>query len=279
MEIYRKLITASLLLGALTLTACGDNNESDVENDLSEETVDENNQTDEEVDDEAELEEKDASSEKNEEEVEEETISIDMEEDLLKPDSVKALVNKQYALPEDYAPEDLVTVEVRTVQDNAEARMLRKVASSALTEMFTAAEDDGIELVAISGYRSYQRQKIIFNRFAENHGEEAANRYSARPGESEHQTGLAMDVTSESANYQLSEEFGRTPEGIWVAENAHDFGFIIRYPEGTEDITGYLYEPWHLRYFGEELATDIYETGLTYEEYLIERGVDIETSE
>ncbi|TVP91855.1 MAG: D-alanyl-D-alanine carboxypeptidase family protein [Alkalibacterium sp.] len=282
----------------LALSGCTDNNDNGQDNQQEEDSVEESTQTDEDNDLNGELEEDENNSsdsdseesdseseseveDENEDEVEEDenTVSIDMEDDLLNPDSVKVLVNKQYALPEDYAPEDLVTVEVPTVLENPEIRQLREVASDALTEMFAAAEEEGIILHARSGYRSYQTQVQLFNSYVENHGEEAANRYSARPGESEHQTGLAMDVTSESANYQLSEEFGSTPEGIWVEENAHEFGFVIRYPEGTEDITGYQYEPWHLRYFGEELALDIYESGLTYEEYLIERGIDIETGE
>jgi D-alanyl-D-alanine carboxypeptidase len=212
-------------------------------------------------------------------ESDEPAITIDMEEDLLDPDSIKVLVNKQFALPEDYAPDDLVTVEVPTVLENPEIRQLREVASEALTDMFAAAEEDGIILYARSGYRSYQTQVELFNNYVSNHGEEAANRYSARPGESEHQTGLAMDVTSESVNYQLTEAFGETAEGQWVEENAHDFGYIIRYLEGEEEVTGYQYEPWHLRYLGEELAADVAESGLTYEEYLLERGIDIEIDE
>ncbi|WP_462225961.1 M15 family metallopeptidase [Alkalibacterium sp.] len=298
MKLHRNLITASILMSFLALSGCTDNNDNGQDNQQEEDSVEESTQTDEDNDLNGELEEDENNSsdsdseesdseseseveDENEDEVEEDenTVSIDMEDDLLNPDSVKVLVNKQYALPEDYAPEDLVTVEVPTVLENPEIRQLREVASDALTEMFAAAEEEGIILHARSGYRSYQTQVQLFNSYVENHGEEAANRYSARPGESEHQTGLAMDVTSESANYQLSEEFGSTPEGIWVEENAHEFGFVIRYPEGTEDITGYQYEPWHLRYFGEELALDIYESGLTYEEYLIERGIDIETGE
>lgn len=300
MKLNKRLLSASIMMSFLALAGCTDNTDSTQDNQPEEDVVEEGSLPDEDNDSNEDQEEEESNAEdgaseesdnsseaedsiedadEDEAEETEETVSIDMEEDLLRPDSVKALVNKQYALPEDYAPEDLVTVEVPTVLENPEIRQLRKVASDALTDMFAAAEEEGIILHARSGYRSYQTQVQLFNSYVENHGEEAANRYSARPGESEHQTGLAMDVTSESANYQLSEAFGSTPEGIWVEENAHEFGFIIRYPEGTEDITGYQYEPWHLRYFGEELAADIYESGLTYEEYLIERGIDIETGE
>ena len=89
-----------------------------------------------------------------------------------------------------------------------------------------------------------------------------------KPGQSEHQSGLAADVSSPSVNYALTESFGKTDEGIWLAQNAHKFGFIIRFPDGKESITGYLYEPWHIRYVGESVATEIYAKDLTLEEYL-----------
>ena len=179
-----------------------------------------------------------------------------------------SVVNKQRNLPANYEPEDLVTVEVPTCLPNPEIRQLRQKASDALTEMFKAAEDDGIRLVARSGYRSYQTQKALYSNYVAQHGQENADRFSAAPGQSEHQTGLAMDVTAESVGLQLDEKFGDTLEGQWVAQNSHHYGFIIRYPEGMESITGYLYEPWHLRYLGNPLATLVYESGLTLEEYL-----------
>ena len=278
-------LSTYILMSLFILSGCADN-DSETE---PEETVEEIAQEETQDNDEADIEDEennDTEEEGNQSEEDEEVesddepdITIDMEEDLLEPDSIKVLVNKQYALPEDYAPDDLVTVEVPTVLENPEIRQLREVASEALTDMFAAAEEDGIILYARSGYRSYQTQVELFNNYVSNHGEEAANRYSARPGESEHQTGLAMDVTSESVNYQLTEAFGETPEGQWVEENAHDFGYIIRYLEGEEEVTGYQYEPWHLRYLGKELAADVAESGLTYEEYLLERRIDIEIDE
>lgn len=283
MKLNLKRLTSISLVAFIVLTGCTEDNGSNEGSHLEEDSVEEGteeheaNLTGEDLE---ELEDSvDSDDGESDSSSDDDSIAIDMEEDLLNPDSIKVLVNKQYALPEGYAPEDLVTVDVPTVLENPEVNQLRERASGALTEMFEAAEEEGVILHARSGYRSYQTQVQLYNSYVENHGEEAANRYSARPGESEHQTGLAMDVTSESANYQLSEAFGSTPEGIWVEENAHHFGFIIRYPEGKESITGYQYEPWHLRYFGEELAVDIYESGLTYEEYLIERGIDIETGE
>ncbi|EXJ22951.1 D-alanyl-D-alanine carboxypeptidase [Alkalibacterium sp. AK22] len=279
----KKVIIQSigLLASVLLISGCQEASEDPSEDiaeesgqDNSEETPENNSNSDG-------LNESDSVSdeEDQDETFEDVSVTVDYEADLLKPSSIKALVNKQYALPEDYSPEDLVTVEVPTILENPEVNQLREAASIALSDMFQAAEEEGIKLYARSGYRSYQTQVQLFDSYVSNHGEEAANRYSARPGESEHQTGLAMDVTSESANYQLSEAFGDTEEGMWVAERAHEFGFVIRYPRGKEDVTGYQFEPWHLRYFGEELAQEIYESGLTYEEYLMERGLDIEAGE
>lgn len=188
----------------------------------------------------------------------------------LPDDSIQVLVNKQNSLASDYVPDDLVTVDVPTVLSNPEVNQMRKEAADALKTMFAAAKEAGYKLYARSGYRSYKTQKSLFNSYAAKNGEEAANRFSAKPGQSEHQTGLTMDVTSDSVDRLLTEEFGETEEGRWVRENGHLYGFIIRYPQDKEEITKYKYEPWHLRYLGVELATKVYESGLSYEEYLDE---------
>lgn len=182
------------------------------------------------------------------------------------------LVNKGVELGPDDHPDDLVTVDVPTILDNPEVNQLREEASDALSKMFAKAKEDGFTLYARSGFRSYQTQEQLFASYVVRNGEEAANRYSARPGQSEHQTGLTMDVTAESVSFDLEEEFGNTDEGQWIEENAHKFGFIIRYPKDKEDITGYIYEPWHLRYLTVDLATAVYESGLTYEEFLEKIG-------
>lgn len=202
------------------------------------------------------------------------TLGFDLETEINNSSSLAVLVNKKRSLSGNYEPEDLVTVEVPITGRN-ENKKLRKEAADKLKELFEEAKENGFKLYALSGYRSYQLQVEIFTNYAKKKGEEEANRSSARPGQSEHQTGLVMDITSESVDLVLTGEFGETPEGIWVAENAHRYGFIIRYPKGKEHITGYIYEPWHLRYMGKELATDVYNSGLTYEEYLEERGIDI----
>lgn len=163
------------------------------------------------------------------------------------------LVNKTYHLPSDYNPgED-------------------PIARTSLDNMFKACKDEiDISLAMVSGFRSYDYQEGLFKRYSNKHGEDQANRFSARAGQSEHQTGLAFDIGGPDDSYWLKESFETTEEGIWLAENAHKFGYILRYPKGKEDITGYIYEPWHFRYVGIEHATKIYEEGLTLEEYLLD---------
>lgn len=185
------------------------------------------------------------------------------------PTSYDVLINKNRSLPNNYIPNDLVTVEVPTCLPNPEIRQLRLVASDALSEMFSVALEDDVELVARSGYRSYATQASLYNGYVDKYGQAYADKYSAQPGTSEHQTGLAMDITAESVNLQLDDNFGKTKEGLWLSQNAHRFGFIIRYPEGMKDVTGYFYEPWHVRYLGVNLATNVYDSGLTLEEYYL----------
>lgn len=161
------------------------------------------------------------------------------------------VVNKKYGLPADYAPG------------------INPTAQSALNRMIADAAKAGHELSVISTYRSYSYQKELYNRYVSSHGEAQAKRFAAQPGHSEHQTGLAFDLGgTESQEDWLSGSFGDTPAGKWLAANAHKYGFIVRYPEGKEAITGYIYEPWHFRYLGVETATKVYNSGLTLEEYL-----------
>ncbi|URN95572.1 MAG: M15 family metallopeptidase [Candidatus Pristimantibacillus lignocellulolyticus] len=183
-------------------------------------------------------------------------------------ESVAVMVNPNYKLPEDYSPKDLVYPDVRfTFDDKIEKRMMRQAAATALEEMFEAAEVDGIYLAGVSAYRSHETQKALFKRYVERDGYEKAKTYSAEPGTSEHETGLAIDVSGSTGKCAAEDCFGGTVEAIWLANNAANHGFIIRYPEGKEDITGYKYEPWHLRYVGVEIAKEIDSEGLTLEEY------------
>ncbi|MDE3839257.1 peptidase M15 [Bacillus methanolicus] len=185
------------------------------------------------------------------------------------PANVMALVNHQFALPSTYAPNDLVRPKVAFSfgDQNIEKSYLRKKAADALEKMFAEAKKQNIELYAVSGYRSYERQEDLFHAEINRIGKEKAVQAVAVPGTSEHQTGLAIDISSKSVNLELTEEFGTTPEGIWLAKNAHKFGFILRYPKDKESITGYQYEPWHFRYVGMKAAKIIYEKNLTLEEY------------
>jgi zinc D-Ala-D-Ala carboxypeptidase len=185
-------------------------------------------------------------------------------------DNILVLVNKNRNLPATYVPDDLVRVEVPFPFEGDHPRMyMREVAARALEELFAAALSSGLELYATSGYRSYETQAVIFASNVAKVGEEEANKTSAKPGQSEHQTGLAMDITSAFVKHRLVESFGETEEGRWLAENAHHYGFIIRYPRGKERITGYSYEPWHVRYVGQEAATLISSRTLTLEEYIL----------
>lgn len=185
------------------------------------------------------------------------------------PKNELALVNKQYALPEGYIPSDLKRPNVRFSfgEEELEKSYLREEAANALEKMFDQAKQEGIELNAVSGYRSYERQVALFAAEVSRVGEEQAVQAVAVPGNSEHQTGLAMDISSDSVNNELSEQFESSIEGKWLAENAHRFGYILRYPKGKENITGYQFEPWHFRYVGEKSATVIYEKNWTLEEF------------
>ncbi len=183
-------------------------------------------------------------------------------------DDILIVVNKKRYLAPDYKPSDLVVPNIRFSFDGEhEKKYMRQEAASALEDLFNRANEEGIHLYAVSGYRSYSTQERLFKNRADRVGEEEANKLSARPGESEHQTGLAMDVTSQSAGFDLIEAFGDTEEGKWLKENAHKSGFIIRYLKEKTDITGYSYEPWHIRYVGKDVAEKIYNEGITLEEY------------
>jgi len=190
------------------------------------------------------------------------------------PDSIIVLVNKKRNLSSDWVPSDLVVPNVTfAFKEDSPRKLMRKEGAKALEELFSGAKKDNISILATSGYRSYDTQKRIFENNAKLYGEKTANKTSAYPGQSEHQTGLAMDVTSASVKYDLVDSFGDTVEGKWLSEHAAEFGFIIRYPKGKENITGYNYEPWHVRYVGKEVAKYIMSNNITFEEYFGVKGV------
>lgn len=184
-------------------------------------------------------------------------------------ESIAVYVSKADSLSAAYIPPDLTVCNVRAVKEIAkDADMLRKEAATALEAMFKAADDVGMTLYIESGYRSYEHQVRTYESVKSAKGEEYADKYVALPGHSEHQTGLAMDITNiDHMDDEHEKLLGTIPEGIWLADNAHLFGFILRYPEGKTDITGYNYEPWHFRYVGVEEATEIFSKGLTLDEY------------
>ena len=185
-------------------------------------------------------------------------------------ESYAILVNKNSALPSDYVPSDLVRPDVAYAPGVVESRkQMRSDAAHALEELFKAAADDGIELLAISGYRSYWTQNDIYNRRLSETSLDYVSLYVAKPGQSEHQTGLAMDLGCEGYT-DLTERFAETPAYAWLSEHAHEYGFIIRYPKDGTDETGYAYEPWHIRYLG-DIAEDVYESGLTLEAWYAEK--------
>lgn len=181
-------------------------------------------------------------------------------------DSVGALswvVNKARPLsPKTYVPSNLVTPDVRTRAGGT----VRSDTAAALEQLFTAAKAAGHDPMMSSGYRSYQSQTSVYNSYVAQDGQAKADTYSARPGYSEHQTGLAVDVCN-AGNCVLEESFGATPFGKWIAANAHAYGFTIRYPQGKQHITGYTYEPWHLRFVGTGLAAELHQSGQTLEEH------------
>lgn len=184
------------------------------------------------------------------------------------PESMSVMVNKQYKLPDKYKPSDLVYPNVRFLfSEKIEKRMMRRTAAGALEEMFAGAKKDGIQLAGVSAYRSEKTQTRLFNNYVDRDGEEKARTYSAVPGHSEHQTGLAIDISGSDGKCAAESCFAGTPEADWLASHAAEYGFIIRYPEGKQSITGYKYEPWHVRYVGKEIAASIAEKGITLEEY------------
>lgn len=188
--------------------------------------------------------------------------------------SLFVLVNKNYRLNESYTPTDFVPVDVPLSEySQVNTNYLRRDAADATELLFAKAKEAGYDLTLRTGYISYEIQKNLYNQDVYEVGYEYADQFNSRPGHSEHQTGLAIDITTPSINNELSIEFAKTEEGKWVLEHAREFGFIIRYPENREEEVGYSYEPYHLRYVGVEAATEIYENDWTLEDYVLNYGL------
>ena len=183
-------------------------------------------------------------------------------------DSIWLVVNKVRPISLTYEPTDLRRVDVTVREDKSAAELsLRDEAAAALEALFADAEADGLFLLMGSGFRDAELQEFYYTNYVNAFGQAEADKFSARPGTSEHQIGLAADVSPATQFCYLETCFAETPEGQWVRDNAHLHGFVIRYPLGKEVITGYQFEPWHLRFVGVELATELYETSQTLEEY------------
>ncbi|WP_235184711.1 D-alanyl-D-alanine carboxypeptidase family protein [Exiguobacterium undae] len=179
------------------------------------------------------------------------------------------VVNKKYSLPIDYKPSDLVVPDVSFSYSGVlEQSYMRAPAAKQMEKMFADAKAANITLNAVSGFRSGARQTVLYNNYVARDGKEAADQYSARPGHSEHQTGLVFDISAPSVGNGLTAALGDTKEGKWIANNAAKYGFIVRYDRGFQSRTGYTYEPWHIRYVGVGPATQIKNNGQTLEEYM-----------
>lgn len=187
------------------------------------------------------------------------------------PKDLLVLVKKGFYLPENYEPK-LVNPEIPVAPDCNNPKMTKET-SKALKKMYDLAKKEGLYLVVNSAYRSYQTQVETMADFERRFGGQYANEYVARPGASEHQTGLGIDLTSQSVVEGKKITFGDTPEYKWVIKNCAKYGFIIRFEEGSDDITGIAHEPWHLRYVGVDVAKKINEKGWTFEEYCLYNNV------
>lgn len=177
-----------------------------------------------------------------------------------KEDDLLILVNKYHSLSKNYTPKNLQNLVYGTSE-------LKKEAAVAFDKMCKDASKENIKIYGSSGYRSYSRQNYLYNKYVKEDGKTAADTYSARPGHSEHQTGLAIDISKKNGDFIAAND----KEYNWLIKNSYKYGFILRYPKGKEYITGYMYEPWHYRYLGTDVAKEIYDLNITYEEYVAKK--------
>ena len=197
------------------------------------------------------------------------TVATIFDAPVTDPSDYTFIVNREHPLPESYEPDNLVKIRHSLNPNSSEDKYkLRSYAAEAFDAMCDdALQNSGLNIVGVSGYRSYSRQYNLYAGYLVRDGISHTNYYSAQPGTSEHQSGLAIDISCQSCGYDLVNSFAKSPEGKWVSNNAWRYGFILRYSEDDVDITGYAYEPWHIRYVGIPLAYYLYNSGLTLEEY------------
>lgn len=194
---------------------------------------------------------------------------LDEEDKFAKGDNINinaelTLVNAEYELDKDYKPKKLTIPNISFASGvSQEERHVAGIIIKPLEDLVNTAKEEGVILLGNSGYRSYKSQKSTYSSRVKSEGKKLADAYVAKPGFSEHQTGLCIDITNEGKYFVKG-----TKEADWLAENCYKFGFIIRYPYGKKSITGVEYEPWHIRYVGKEAAKYIHDNGITLEEYL-----------
>ena len=185
---------------------------------------------------------------------------------LKNPKDSVMLVNKSNRVSEDYIPEDLVIPNIKFLEGASNKYIVSEVAD-ALEDMFEAAKKDNVILIGVSGYRSYDYQDNLYKNKVKTKGKKYADKYVAVAGSSEHQLGLAIDLVS-SDYKRIDNGFANSSGFKWLDEHMQDYGFILRYLKGKEEITGYAFEPWHIRYVGVDVAKEIKNRGITLEEYL-----------
>lgn len=209
--------------------------------------------------------------------------SIDaLKEDYGKSSSLWVVVSKDFQLADlQYRPTDLVVPSVTT--NSAKTKDEQSVSGRiqpSLEALFASVKTAGYDLMVASGFRSYDLQQQYFTSYSAAYGETAANKFSARPGQSEHQTGLSLDISYVDRSCYLDTCFGEKPAGMWLATHAWEYGFILRYPADKTEITKYQYEPWHFRYVGKDLAKALHQSGLTLDEakpYLDKADAELKT--
>lgn len=181
------------------------------------------------------------------------------------PNSILVVVNKNNQLPDNFIPKNLEKI---SLKNSNKDKYLVKEARINFEKLSNDAAKKHLSIIAVSTYRNYQYQENLFSNYIKEKGLEHTLKYSAKPGHSEHQTGLAVDVMGSNKDYNL---FENTKEFKWMINNCYKYGFILRYPKGKENITGFSYEPWHYRYVGKKVAKYIYKNNLTLEEFIIKR--------
>lgn len=201
------------------------------------------------------------------------TADPEQDQRLTDASSILFCANKKHPLPEGYTPDDLVYVDVTQKYGNA---TMRREAAEAMAAMFSAAAADGVTLMLGTGFRDEEFQRQLYTQYVSQRGQEYADTISSRPGYSEHQTGLCADIGGPDEETYLDQSFISTPAGTWLYENAYRYGYILRYPQGKEEITGFSYEPWHYRYVGTETSQAMHaiDPDLTFEEYFGIAGGD-----